>query len=134
MQGANHLNYLPLAPPSFSILAALFVVLVVFVVIRILRYAYVRVGVNSRLVLLLLLASLLGSYINIPIAQLPERQIIAGHVIDFYGMQYVIPMAMERPGTVIAVNVGGAIVPMLLSLYLLFWNRIWLSGLVASPR
>jgi uncharacterized membrane protein len=129
--GANHLNYLPLSLPSFSVLAVLFVLVVVFVEIRLLRYAYLRAGVSSRFVFLVLLASLLGSYINIPIAQLPEQQTVTRHVIDFYGMQYAIPMEVEWPGTVIAVNVGGAVVPVLLSVYLLFSNRIWGSGLVA---
>ena len=34
--------------------------------------------------------------------------------------------------TVIAVNVGGAVIPALLSLYLLFKNRMWWNGLVAT--
>ncbi|HVC59178.1 MAG TPA: DUF1614 domain-containing protein [Acetobacteraceae bacterium] len=96
-----------------------------------LRYAYVRLGVNSRAVLFLLLASLLGSYINIPVAQLPERQIMSGHVIVFYGMRYIVPAVRQWPGTVIAVNVGGAIVPTLLSLYLLARYRLWWRGLLA---
>lgn len=132
MPGDSQLNYLPLTLPFFSVLAALFAVLVVFVEIRVLRYAYLRAGVNSRVVLLVLLVSLFGSYINIPVAQLPARQVVSGQVIPFYGMQYIIPSVTEWPGTVIAVNVGGAIVPTFLSLYLLARNRIWVSGLVAT--
>jgi len=128
----GHLNYLPLTLPFFAILVGAFVALVVFVEIRALRYAYLRVGVSSRAAMLLLLASLFGSYVNIPVAQLPERQISAGHVITSYGMQYVIPSVTEWPGTVIAVNIGGAIVPTVLSLYLLARNRIWARGLVAT--
>ncbi len=81
--------------------------------------------------MLLLLASLFGSYINIPVAQLPERVVSSGHVITSYGMQYVIPSVTEWPGTVIAVNIGGAVIPTALSLYLLARNRIWGRGLVA---
>jgi uncharacterized membrane protein len=127
----GHLNYLPLTLPFFSILVAVFVALVAFVEIGVLRYAYLRLGVSSRVAFLLLLASLLGSYINIPIVQLPEREISSGQVITFYGMQYIVPTFTEWPGTVIAVNVGGAIVPTVLSLYLLARNRIWARGLVA---
>jgi uncharacterized membrane protein len=43
-----------------------------------------------------------------------------------------VPTVVEWPGTVIAVNVGGAVIPGLLSLYLLFKNRMWLSGLIAT--
>jgi uncharacterized membrane protein len=127
----GHLNYLPLTLPFFAVLVGLFVALVVFVEIRALRFAYLRLGVSSRAAMLLLLASLFGSYVNIPVAQLPERQISSGHVITSYGMQYVIPSLTEWPGTVIAVNIGGAIIPAALSLYLLARNRIWARGLVA---
>ncbi len=44
----GHLNYLPLTLPFFSILVAVFVVLVAFIEIGALRYAYLRVGVSSR--------------------------------------------------------------------------------------
>ena len=132
MPEMGHLNYLPLTLPFFAVLVAVFVALVVFIEIRALRYAYLRLGVSSRAAMLLLLASLFGSYINIPVAQLPERQVRSGQVITSYGMQYVIPSVTEWPGTVIAVNVGGAIVPAVLSLYLLSSNRIWRRGLVAT--
>jgi uncharacterized membrane protein len=39
---------------------------------------------------------------------------------------------VEWPGTVIAVNVGGAVIPVLVSLYLLSRYRLWSAGLVAT--
>jgi len=36
------------------------------------------------------------------------------------------------PGTIIAVNVGGAVIPTLLSMYLLARNQIWLLGAVGT--
>ena len=77
------------------------------------------------------MASLAGSYLNIPVAQLPERQIVSGQIISFFGMAYVIPTVTDWPGTMIAVNVGGAVIPGLLSLYLLVRNRLWFRGLIA---
>ena len=44
---------------------------------------------------------------------------ITGHIVDFFGMRHVIPVVKEWPRTIVAVNVGGAIVPTLVSLYLL---------------
>ena len=132
MPEMGHLNYLPLTLPFFAVLVAVFVALVVFIEIRALRYAYLRLGVSSRTAMLLLLASLFGSYINIPVAQLPERLVRSGEVVSSFGMQYVIPSVTQWPGTVIAVNLGGAVVPAALSLYLLASNRIWLRGLVAT--
>jgi uncharacterized membrane protein len=39
--------------------------------------------------------------------------------IHFFGMRYVIPVVRERPKTVIAINLGGAVIPVLLSIYLI---------------
>jgi uncharacterized membrane protein len=66
----SELHYLPLTPSFFSILVALFVFLVVLIQVGALRYAYARIGVSSRTALLLLMGSLIGSYINIPVAHL----------------------------------------------------------------
>jgi uncharacterized membrane protein len=91
-----------------------------------------RIGVSSRAAMFLLLGSLIGSYVNIPIVELPERNVESGIEVSFFGMQYVVPAVVEWPGTVIAVNVGGAVIPGLLSLYLLFKNRMWFTGLIAT--
>jgi uncharacterized membrane protein len=132
MADLTKLNYLPLALPFFAILAGVFLALVVLVEVGALRYAYIRLGVSSRFALLLLLASLIGSYVNVVVAQLPEREIVSGQEVAFYGMHYVIPVVAEWPGTVIAVNIGGAVIPALLSLYLLIRHQIWLRAAVAT--
>ena len=66
----SQLHYLPLTLPFFSILAGVFLVLVIMVQINALQFAYMRLGMSARSALFLLLASLLGSYINIPVAEL----------------------------------------------------------------
>lgn len=125
------MNYFPLSLP-FSIALFLFFALVVLLIeLRIVRFVYERVGVSPRLMLALLLVSFLGSYVNIAVAQLPPEQVYSQGVVDFFGMRYVIPMVREAPGTVIAVNVGGALVPAALSLYLIVKNRLYVSGLIA---
>jgi uncharacterized membrane protein len=128
----SQLHYLPLSPPFFAILAGLFLALVVLIQVGALRYAYMRLGVSSRVAMLLLLGSLLGSALNLPVAQLPEQHIVSGQEVDFFGMRYVVPVVVDWPGTVVAVNVGGALIPALMSLYLLTRNRLWGRGLVAT--
>jgi uncharacterized membrane protein len=128
---SSHLHYLPLAPAYFSILVGLFFILVVLIQLGALRYAYMRLGLSSGAALLLLFGSLVGSYFNIPVAELPERAVMSGRVVDFFGMRYVVPVAVEWPGTVISVNIGGAVIPVLMSLYLLVKNQLWLRSLVA---
>ena len=69
----SHVHYLPLTPALFSILVLLFVGLIILIQLRILRYAYMKLGVGPGVALLLLFGSLIGSYFNIPVAVLPGR-------------------------------------------------------------
>ena len=127
----NQLHYLPLSLPFFSILAGIFVFLVVLLEVGALRYAYMRIGISPRGAMLVLLGSLVGSYFNIPLAEFPERQILSGQEIDFFGIHYIVPVVVDWPGTIVAVNVGGALIPGLISLYLLVRHRLWLRGVLA---
>jgi len=126
----SDLHFFPLAWPFVLGLLLLMGLLIALIEVGILEYAYAKIGVNRRYLFAVLLLSLLGSYVNIPVAHLPGEQVIAGRVITYFGMRYVVPIVQEWPGTVIAVNVGGAVVPTLLSLYLLYKHRLYVSGLV----
>ena len=79
----------------------------------------------------MLLASLVGSYVNIPLVQLPEQHILSGGEAWSFGVPYSVPVVVDWPGTVIAINVGGALIPTLVSVYLLAKNQVWGLGLVA---
>ena len=128
----SRLQYLPLDLPHFSILAVIFFVLVIWIEVQAFRLAYLQLGISSQVALLLLLASLAGSYLNIPVARLPGAQILSHETIPFFGMSYEIPVVVNWPGTIIAVNCGGAVIPGLLSLYLLVRNRLWVRGVLAT--
>jgi uncharacterized membrane protein len=127
----DRLQYLPLGLPHFSLLVVIFFVLVAWVEVRALRLAYLRIGLGPHAAILLLLASLAGSYLNIPVARLSPEQVMSGQEVDFFGMRYVIPVVVRWPGTIIAVNVGGAVIPTLLSLYLYVRNELWIRGIIA---
>src|SRR6516165_11078947 len=96
------MHYLPLAPPFFLLLVALFIALLLLIQLGLLRYAYMSLGMSSGAALFLLFASLIGSYFNIPVAYLPEQRLLSGQEIDFFGMRYVIPYVRQSPGTLIA--------------------------------
>src|ERR1700761_4045724 len=125
-------HYLPMTPGLFSILVVLFAALVILVQLRILRYAYMRLGVGPGVALLLLLGSLIGSYFNIPVAALPGNHVRSGEVVEFFGMRYVVPLVVQSPGTIIAVNVGGAVIPTLMSTYLVIRYQLWLKAMIAT--
>ena len=127
----SQMHYLPLTPPLFSILLFVFLGLIILIQLRILRYAYMRLGVGPGVALLLLFGSLIGSYFNLPIAVLPGKPVMAGQIIEFYGMQYVVPQVVSWPGTVLAVNVGGAVIPTMMSIYLMIRYQVWLKAAMA---
>jgi uncharacterized membrane protein len=125
----GQINYLPLAPSFFLILVALFLLLLLL--LRAFRYAYLRLGLSPAAAMWLLAGSLIGSYFNIPVTQLAAQQVVSGQVVEFFGMRYAVPVVVHWPGTVIAVNVGGAVIPTLVSLYLLIKRQLWGEGLIA---
>ena len=120
----SQMHYLPLTPGLFAVLVFMFGVLIILIQLRILRYAYMKLGVGPGMAMLLLFGSLIGSYFNIPITVLPGP-VATGEVIDFYGMRYVVPLVSSWPGTVLAVNVGGAVIPTLMSAYLMMRYQLW---------
>lgn len=125
---SSGLQYFPVAWPFLIMLAVLLGMAAGVVAVNTLRFASAAMGIGPRSMLFLLLLALIGSYVNIPVAYLPAREITHATIIHFFGMRYVVPVMREIPATVIAVNVGGAIIPTLLSLYLIAKNRIvWLS-------
>jgi uncharacterized membrane protein len=124
-------HYLPLTPLLFSVLVFLFVGLIILIQLRILRYAYMKLGVGPGAALLLLFGSLIGSYFNIPLTVLPGQLVKSGQVVDFFGMQYVVPLVQQWPGTVLAVNVGGAVIPTLMSTYLVLRYQLWVRATIA---
>jgi uncharacterized membrane protein len=127
----SQIHYLPLTPGPFAVLVLLFAALIILIQLRILRYAYMRLGVGPGAALLLLFGSLVGSYFNIPITVLPGKTVQTGEIVDFFGMRYVVPLVTAYPGTVLAVNVGGAVIPTLMSIYLMLRYELWLRAAIA---
>ena len=127
----SQIHYLPLTPGLFSILVFLVVGLIILIQLRILRYAYMRLGVGRGVALLLLFGSLVGSYFNIPVTVLPGPPVRSDEIVDFFGMHYIVPLVTSWPGTVIAVNVGGAVIPTIMSLYLVVRYQLWIKATLA---
>ncbi|MGH8227520.1 MAG: DUF1614 domain-containing protein [Steroidobacteraceae bacterium] len=123
------LQYFPVAWPFLLVLFALLVLVASVVAAGVLRFTSASMGIGPRTMLVVLLLALLGSHINIPVASLPRHLTTYRGTISFFGVPYVVPVFREWPSTIIAVNVGGAIIPALLSLYLIVKNRLYALGL-----
>jgi uncharacterized membrane protein len=74
--------------------------------------------------------SLFGSAINIPIAELPAKEIVVQRPVYYFGVWYVMPEIEHRGRTVLAVNLGGALIPLALSLYLLVKRGIYVEAAI----
>jgi uncharacterized membrane protein len=113
------------SPLTLLIMVGLFITLVVlFVVVQIglITFAFEKVGVPPAALFSLLLLTWVGSWVNIPLIRLrhevPSSEPL---VVRFFGQHYVVPRVRQPRHTVVAINMGGAVIPCLLSLYL-FWQ------------
>ena len=110
---------LPIAVPflllGFLVLLGL---LVLMVELRVLAYAYRKIGVAPRYMFAVLVLSLVGSHVNIPLYSVTVPRLAPPEAVTVFGRTYVVPPAVEPGTTVVAINVGGALLPVLLSIYL----------------
>ncbi len=125
-------QYPPIALPFFILIWVLFGFLLALIQIGVLRYVFESMGIDRRYFFSLLLLCLAGSYINIPIATLPAETIIGRQEAYAFGYRYVIPVIIHQDRTILAVNVGGAIIPVALSLFLMFKNGLYRETLIAT--
>ena len=124
------MHYFPIALPFLILFSIFLIFLIAAIEVGILRYAYHRIGIGQRHMFTLLVLSFLGSYINIPVWHLPPHPVVSPGVVSFYGMLHIVPMVRNWPGTVITVNLGGAVIPAFLSVYLIKKNSLLLKSLV----
>ena len=98
---------------------ALLVALLVLIEINLISRVFMVLGLRPRGVLLALLASLLGSYVNIPLYTVKSGLVPIVATVNNFGVTYAIPLQFAGPSTIVAINVGGALVPILISIYAL---------------
>ncbi len=99
----------PTRSPVVALLALLLGLTVALIELDVIDYAFERVGVESRYLISLLAASLLGSGVNVPLARRRD----------------------EAPQ--LSVNLGGAVIPTALSAYLLWQGAaVWQSLLAVA--
>jgi uncharacterized membrane protein len=122
---------LPLALPLLLVgfLAAV-VLLIVLVELRVLAYAYRKIGVPPRYMLAVLILTLVGSHFNVPLYSVTVPRLAPPESVTIMGRTYIVPPAFQPETTVVAINVGGALVPVLLSIYLFFRTRLYWRMLV----
>jgi uncharacterized membrane protein len=126
------MHYFPLGVGVATLFFAILLGLLVFIQIRLLGRAYSALGLDPRFATLVLFGSLLGSYINLPLARLPDQRVVSREVVEIFGVPFLAPVTVDWPGTILAINVGGAVIPIMLSFYLLVRYDLWGLGAVVT--
>ena len=115
----------------------LLLVLLPFVFAQVLVTALVKLRLEPEIALLIITGILLGSLINIPITRIVRHEDVVYHPIGMFGLFHYWPQLQRiRRETVIAVNVGGCLIPASLALYeiltLVAINGQYLVGLMLA--
>ncbi len=113
--------YFPSNFAVFAILLILLVAILALVFVGVITVALENVGFTPVAILLILIGTFLGSSINIPMFKLKTIvPIIREEHVSSFGVTYHIPkVEYGQSVTMVAVNVGGALIPTAVSLYLL---------------
>jgi len=111
-------------PHNFLVLAVLVLILVIVVGLLLVGVgtAFEDVGFSPAVTALILVATLIGSYVNIPILKLKATiPMIKEEYVSFFGIVYRIPeVEYGETATTVAINMGGALIPTFVSFYLLW--------------
>ena len=102
-------------PLVFLIFLILIPVLLFFLFYGLISISFVRLGIPRSLVAVLFISILVGSLINIPVWSVSSMD--AGEMFRSGNLIFTQPPRVST--TIVAVNVGGAIIPVLLTLFML---------------
>ncbi len=87
--------------------------------------AFYYLGFPPSAVLLIIWLSFLGSLINIPITYVESEGTEVVEVpVSFFGFRYVVPVYKQPNRTLIAINVGGAVIPVIIATLLLIMRPV----------
>ncbi len=109
-------------PLIFLLMVGFFLVALImlpFLMVGLIGEAFLRLGISPSLVFWLLILTLLGSLVNIPIYRIESQELMGEQVVSYFGMRFRVPRLEKTHYTILAVNVGGALIPLALSLYLI---------------
>jgi uncharacterized membrane protein len=110
--------FLPLIRFFMMIMFLLALLLLPFLLVGAVGSAFAKLGLSPGAVFFLLILTLAGSVVNLPITTLESQEVVADQEIRYFGMRVRLPRIRARK-TLLAVNVGGAVIPTLMSLFLL---------------
>jgi len=120
-------HYWPLGPLLLVLLALPALALVLLLALGALAATFASLGLTPLEALATVVLCFLGAGVNLPVARLPGGEHTELQVVQAWGVRWVVPRRVQDH-TVLAVNVGGALIPTVLSGYI--W---WRTGAGAAP-
>jgi uncharacterized membrane protein len=117
-------------PLIFFLMVAFFLtalVMLPLLILGLIGEAFLRLGISPALIFWLLVITLVGSLVNIPIHTFESRQLVGEQVVSYFGMRFRVPRQERAQVSILAVNVGGALIPLALSVYLISQINFGLS-------
>jgi uncharacterized membrane protein len=124
-------NRHPLGPALLVSLGVASSILIALFLLDAIGYAYRRIGIPEGALFALVLASLIGGMVNIPIARLRGQAVHGMAEIVVFGVRYRLPVVQRPMPMILAVNLGGAVIPTVVSALLLIKDGIWWQAAVA---
>jgi uncharacterized membrane protein len=123
----------------YTILFAILFAIVIFLFVGVAEAVFQQLGFSKLEFTIILFATLIGSFINIPIYRIRKTQrVIQYEEVRAFWVTYRIPrIGLREIYTIVAVNLGGAIIPTLVSAYLILirlnlWAEIVIGVVVTS--
>lgn len=103
-------------PPQVIIFAGILLFVIVIIQVEVFRLVLSKLGLSPGSATLLLVTTFIGSVLNLPIARV-QSNFIYDKSNPLH--QVILPWKFHDGSTLIAVNVGGGLIPMVFSLYLI---------------
>jgi uncharacterized membrane protein len=126
----NRVVFNPFTIIMLVLLIGLFILVLPLLFLSLIGTALAKLGFTGREVVLLLFLTLVGSFINIPITTISGEPVtVREPAPTLFGMLYRVREV--TPTTQVAINVGGALIPVFISLYLLYESVTVLDPVIA---
>lgn len=110
--------YLPVSLLLFLLFLLLFPFIWIAVALDVVEVAVAKLGFSPGVALLLFIAVLVGSTINIPLYTVRSITPIVPDFMDMWLEQFWgIPLQKVKQKTIVALNVGGGLIPVILAIY-----------------
>lgn len=121
----------PFSAPQFLLLVLVLILLVIIIQVGAFTMALDKLGLSPHSAMLLLICTLVGSTINLPLFTIDAEEPSEETKQMIRGMLFGRPLPFTGK-TVVAVNVGGALIPASFSVYLMDSNQLPLTQAILA--